>query len=188
MDKIVFDIETKNSFFDVGGQDNLTDLEVSVAGIYSYQQDKYFIFDENELEKLNDFLKKADLVIGFASKRFDVPILNKYLNIDLTKLPHYDIQEEIQKLIKKRIGLGVLAEANLGIGKLSHGLEAIDMYQRGEIQKLKEYCLQDVKLTKELFDLIKNRGFLWFPQKDNPNMLKLNLKYVEQEYNQQFLV
>jgi len=47
MNKIVFDIETKNSFEDVGGDQNIDKLEVSVVGVYSYDQDKYFCFGEN---------------------------------------------------------------------------------------------------------------------------------------------
>ena len=35
MDQIVFDIETKNSFADVGGEANLKKLDVSVVGVYS---------------------------------------------------------------------------------------------------------------------------------------------------------
>ena len=51
MDAIVFDIETKNSFADVGGQENLKKLDVSVVGVYSYNDDAYSCFEENELEK-----------------------------------------------------------------------------------------------------------------------------------------
>src|SRR3989344_2090301 len=130
-DKVVFDIETKNTFADVGGDQNVDKLEVSVVGVYSYNKNEYFCFDENELGKLDDFFKNANLIIGFSSKRFDVPVLEKYFKFNLAAVPHYDILEEIVKSFGRRIGLGVLAEANLGIGKTGHGLEAIDMYARG---------------------------------------------------------
>jgi len=180
MDKIVFDIETKNSFADVGGQENLKKLEVSVVGLYSYKDDKYFVFDENELRKIDDFLKRSHLLIGFSSKRFDLPVLEKYFDFNLTAIPHYDILEEIEKTSGRRISLALLAEANLGIGKTSHGLEAVEMYHRGEIQKLKDYCLQDVRITKEIFELIKNQGYLWVPQRDLPQMVKVPLLYKEE--------
>ena len=76
--------------------------------------------------------------------------------------------------------MGVLAEANLGVGKTGKGLEAIDLYRNGEIEKLKNYCLQDVKLTKEIFELIKNQSFLWIPQRDLPQMIKLPIFYKEE--------
>lgn len=180
MDKVVFDIETKNTFQDVGGDQNVHKLEVSVVGAYSYDKNEYVCFDENEMEKLGKVLKNAGLLVGFSSKRFDVPVLEKYFDFKLSAIPHYDILEEITNSFGRRIGLGVLAEANLGIGKTGHGLEAIGMYERGEIEKLKNYCLQDVKITKEIFDLIRNQGYLWIPQRDVPDMIRLPLTYKEE--------
>ena len=179
-DKVVFDIETKNTFADVGGDQNVDKLEVSVVGVYSYNKNEYFCFDENELGKLDDFFKNANLIIGFSSKRFDVPVLEKYFKFNLAAVPHYDILEEIVKSFGRRIGLGGLAGANLGIGKTGHGLGAIDMDARGEVEKLKSYCLQDVKITKEIFDLIRNQGYLWIPQWNVPDMIKLPLTYKEE--------
>ncbi len=179
MDKIVFDIETKNSFADVGGEANLRNLDVSVVGVYSYNQDKYFCFEENELDRLGELLKRAHLLVGFSSKRFDLPILEKYFDFKISGVNHFDILEEIEKNFGRRIGLDALAQANLGIGKTGKGLEAIELYRRGEIEKLKSYCLQDVKITKEIFELIQNKGYLWIPQRDLPQMIKLPLIYKE---------
>src|ERR1051325_8149536 len=120
-DRLVFDIETKNSFADVGGDSNIHKLEVSVVGVYSYDQDKYFCFDENELPKLGEMMKNARLIIGFSSKRFDVPVLRKYFKFNVEAIPHFDILECVEKSLGRRIGLGVLGEANLGIGKTGHG-------------------------------------------------------------------
>jgi len=187
-DKLVFDIETKNSFADVGGDRNVELLQVSVVGAYSYNQDKYFCFDEQELDRFVDLVKGAKLLVGFSSKRFDVPVLKKNLPFDMAKIPHFDILEEIEKALGRRIGLGVLAEANLGIGKTGHGLEAIELWKRGEIQKLKDYCVQDVKITKEIFDLIRNQGFLWIPERGIPQMKKIEIKYVEEPAVQASLI
>lgn len=188
MDKIVFDIETKNSFDDVGGQENLHQLNVSVVAVYSYQRDQYFCFDEHQLKQLNDFLKHAGLLIGFSSKRFDVPVLNKYFDFNLAGLPHYDILEEIEKSLGRRVGLNVLAGANIGSSKTGHGLEAIEMYKRGEMEKLKNYCLQDVKITKEIFDLIRRQGYLWIPERNLPQMTKVPVIYQEENFFQTKLI
>ncbi len=187
-DRIVFDIETKNSFEEVGCYNNLKDLEVSVACFYSYKEDKYFCLEEKELKEFEEYLKKTELLIGFSSKRFDIPVLEKYFNFNLNALPHFDILEEIEKSLGRRVGLGVLAEANIGSGKLSNGAEAINMYKRGEIAALKEYCLQDVKITKEIFELIKKQGYLWVPQKNNPEMIKVVINFQEPENFQYQLI
>ncbi|MEK9194659.1 MAG: hypothetical protein AAB884_02505, partial [Patescibacteria group bacterium] len=102
-------------------------------------------------------------------------------NFNLTAVPHFDILEEIEKIFGRRVSLGSLAEANLNIGKTGHGLEAIELYKKGEIEKLKNYCLQDVKITKEIFDLIRNQGYLWVPRRDIPQMAKVAIEYKEVE-------
>ena len=185
---IVFDIETKNTFDDVGGRNNVAKLDVSVVGTYAYHDDTYKVFDESELNELGELLRTARPLIGFASKRFDVPVLNKYLNFNLDALPQFDILEKIEHQLKRRISLGILAEANVGVGKTGHGLEAIDMYHRGEMDKLKEYCLQDVKITKLIFDLIASRGYLWIPQRNIPQMEKLEIMYKPPEKEPQSLL
>jgi len=180
-DKLVFDIETKNTFADVGGQEHIRDLDVSMVGVYSYNNDMYYAFDEHEMNKLEDMMKNAYLLIGFASKRFDVPVLDKYFKFNLSSLPHFDILEEVEKSFGRRVGLGILAEANIGAGKTAHGLDAVDFYRNGDIEKLKEYCLQDVKITKEIYDLMKRQGYLWIPQRNTSQMEKVEFTFNEVE-------
>ncbi len=181
MDKIVFDIETQNTFADVGGEENMDKFKISVVCAYSYDNNKYYCFEENELEGLGEMMKNAGLIVGFWSKRFDVPILNNYFKFNLAAIPHYDILDEIVKAWGRRISLDLLGEANLGIRKTGHGLDAIDWYKNGEMQKLKDYCTQDVKITKQIFDLIRTQKYLWIPQRNTPEMAKVELEYQEPE-------
>lgn len=176
-DKLVFDIETKFTFDDVSA--HIPDFEISVVGVYSYADDSYYAYEENEFPVLGALLQRTHLLVGFSSKRFDLPILQKYFNFKLSPIPHYDILEAIEKSFGRRVGLGVLAEANLGVGKSAHGLQAIEFWKNGEIQKLKDYCLQDVKITKDLYELIKKQGYLWVPQRNTSQMAKVELKYEE---------
>jgi len=179
MDKLVFDIETKDTFDEVGGQENLKDLSLSVVGVYSYAGNTYRAYEEHELPALAEVLRRAHLLIGFSSKRFDLPILQKYFNFNLSSIPHLDILEAIEKSFGRRVGLGLLAEANLGIGKSAHGLQAIEFWKKGEIRKLKDYCLQDVKITKDLYELMQKQGYLWIPQRNTSQMAKVELKFEE---------
>lgn len=178
-DKIVLDIETKDSFDDVGGRENLKALSVSVVGVYSYNQDRYFCFDDKELDKLGELLKGVYLLLGFSIKRFDLPVLEKYFNFNLDSIPCFDILDQIENTLGRRISLDLLAQANLGIGKTGHGLQAIELYRNGEIARLKEYCLQDVKITKDIYEYIKAKKFVWIPQKYSPEMIKLPVNYEE---------
>ena len=96
-DKIVIDIETKNTFFDVGGKENLKDLDASLVCVYSYNKGDFLLFREDKLHNLGPILQDAGLVIGFSINRFDLPVLDKYFSFNLLSLPTLDILEEIEK-------------------------------------------------------------------------------------------
>lgn len=155
MNKIVFDLETKNTFDEAGSPDPAA-LDISIVGIYDYATDKYECFEENELAKLWPYFEKADMIIGYNSDHFDIPILNKYYPGDLTQLKSIDLMQEIKKNLGKRIGLGSIAESTLGYGKSGHGLDAIYWWKNGEIEKIKKYCLDDVRVTKELYEYMRD--------------------------------
>ncbi len=178
-DKVVLDIETKNSFADVGGRDRLHKLDVSFVGLYSYNEDKYLSFRETQLVELEAFLKNVGLVIGFSINRFDIPVLAKYFKFDLWKIDRLDLLDEIETSAGQRIGLDLLAQANLGVGKTSHGLEAIKFYKEGRWEELEKYCLNDVKITKDLYELAKNKGHLIVPERNTGNRLQVKLAFQD---------
>jgi len=180
MDKLVIDIETSNTFADVGGQDHVKDLKVSLIGVYSYNKDKFFCFDENQIADFGPMLKQAGLVIGFAINRFDIPVLDKHYNFNLFALERLDILEEIELKLGQRISLSALAKANLGIAKEHHGLEAIKMYREGQIEELKNYCLNDVKLTRDLYELTRKQGHLLVPDRNTGELIKAEFKWREE--------
>ena len=177
MDKLVIDIETKNTFADVGGPQNLTALQISFVGVYSYKQDAYLSFFENELEKLKSLLQNAGLIIGFSINRFDLPILNKHLGVNLNEIENIDILDDIEQKLGHRVGLDWLAQTNLKVGKTAHGLEAIKFYKEGRLEELKNYCLQDVKLTKDLYELGKKQGHLLVPTNYGAEIAKVEFDW-----------
>jgi len=155
--EIVLDIETSNSFADVGKYDPAL-LKVSLVGIYSYADDAYRSFLEPELPQMWRLLEAADRIIGYNLLGFDYKVLNTYYPGDLFKFPTLDIMAEIEKVIGFRVKLDDVAHASLGTGKSGNGLQAIEFFRRGEIDKLRDYCLQDVKVTKEVYEFgLKNQ-------------------------------
>ncbi len=157
-DVIVLDLETQKSFDEVGGRDNLHLLRVSVVGIYSYNQDLFRTFTEWETLSLRGILEDAGLIVGFNIKRFDYPVLEPYLKRSLKNLPTLDIMEEVERFLGHRLSLDTLVKATLGEGKTGHGLDAIRYFREGEIEKLKSYCLADVRLTRDLYEYGKRHG------------------------------
>src|SRR6185503_86595 len=114
--------------------------------------DKYYSFEEHELPKLSPILQSADQIIGYNIKDFDFEVIQPYLNFNIFEVPYLDLLEEIAKVLQHRIKLEVVAQGTLGSGKSGNGLEAILYYQNGRWDLLKKYCLDDVKITKQVYD------------------------------------
>lgn len=162
----MLDIETKHMH--TSGPDTiLSDLDPSFVGIYSYNQNKYFGFFEAEFPELKKLMQEPALLVGFSSNRFDIPILSRVLNLVFDKHPRLDLCEEIELRTGRRVGLNTLGLVNLGYGKTGQGIEAPQLFAEGRTEELKDYCLNDVKLTKELYDLVRSQKFLKIPKKDS---------------------
>jgi DEAD/DEAH box helicase domain-containing protein len=63
------------------------------------------------------------------------------------------------------VGLGNIASATLGVGKSADGLQAIEWFKNGQIDLMLDYCEQDVKVTKEVYEFGKKNGFVYFTPK-----------------------
>ena len=149
MRKLVFDIETSNIFSDVGSN-NPADLAISVVGVYEYENDKYSTFLQEDFNKLWPIIENTDMFITFNGNHFDIPLLNKYYSGDLLKIKSLDLLKEMQKSAGRRMKLDQIAEGTLGVNKSGHGLDAIRWWRDGEVEKVKKYCLDDVRITKDL--------------------------------------
>ncbi|MBU0660974.1 ribonuclease H-like domain-containing protein [Patescibacteria group bacterium] len=155
--EIVFDIET------IGDIKNLSTMKVTVVSIYEYETDSYRSFEEHELKELWPILEKAERIIGYNSEHFDVPILNRYYTGDLTIIPHLDLLKVIKESCGKRFKLDDVAQATLQMKKSADGLIAMEWFRQGEIQKVKDYCEQDVRVTKEVYDYGVKNSMIYYP-------------------------
>ena len=185
---IVLDLETKRTFEDVGGRDNLGALGVSMVGVYSYRHKEYQAYFENDFPKLFSILSDKPLVIGFNHRRFDMPVLQPYFkDFDLKQLKLLDVMEELTKILGHRIGLDAVAQATLGTKKSGHGLDAIRYWNTGDLESLKKYCLDDVRITKEVYEYGAKHGELFFMDKFGTGKIKVavNWKMEEDEKSQE---
>lgn len=152
---VVFDLETKNTFQDVGSNDPV-DLDISVACAYDSATDAYTTVTEDELQKLWPVIEQADVLVGYNSNHFDTPLLNKYYPGDIRTIQSIDLMATIQASLGRRVRLDDVAQATLGIKKSANGLMAIKWWREGDIDSIKKYCKQDVKVTKELFEYMRD--------------------------------
>jgi DEAD/DEAH box helicase domain-containing protein len=156
---ITFDLETKNAFQDVGSNDP-TALDMSVVCIHDSLDDSYKSFLETDLKDLWPILEQADMLVTWNGDHFDIPILNKYYTGDLSKIKSLDLMREVQLILGRRLKLDTVAEATLGKKKSGNGLEAIEWWKKGEIEKIIYYCIEDVKITRELYDYAISKSHL----------------------------
>ena len=180
-DQIVLDLETQRAFDEVEGR-RPDLLGISVVGIYLYDTQEYKTYEESELEELENELSQCSRLIGFNIRRFDIQVLKPYLKkIDATKISVFDILEDIEKRLGHRLSLESVVRGTFGIGKSGTGLDAIVYYRQGEMDTLKQYCLDDVRLTKNVYEFGKKEGKIYYLSKDGQNRLSLDVEWKDPE-------
>lgn len=157
----VLDLETQKGFHEVDRK-KLHLLKVSVACLYDSRTDSYTAFEEKELLKMEEILKQADLVIGFNIRDFDLEVLAPYFVTPVKTLPVLDLLVEFERMRGHRISLQSIAQATLGRSKSGSGWDALQLFKDGKMKELKEYCLEDVRLTKEIYEYGAKHGKISF--------------------------
>jgi DEAD/DEAH box helicase domain-containing protein len=159
--KVVFDIETANIFDDVGSYDPAK-LDISIVGIHDSETNEYSAYKIEEFDKLWQIIEQTDMLIGYNSDHFDIPLLNKYYPGDLTQIKSLDLLAEIKKSLGRRLRLDTIAEATIGTNKSGHGLEAVQWWREGKEDLVRKYCLDDVKITKKVYDYARKHNVLLY--------------------------
>lgn len=174
---VVYDIETKFSFDEVGGRDNFEALGISVLGAFDYRTARFSTYTEDELGRFAERLQEYPLLVGFNSKKFDTPILQKHVKFDLKKLKQLDIMDELVKVLGHRVSLESVAKATLGCGKSGDGMDALRFYREGKMEELKKYCLDDVRITRDIFEFGANHGELFYTPKFGPGRARAKVEW-----------
>ena len=170
---IYFDLETRKLAQDVGGWRNIHLMGVSVAVIYDSIEKCFLSYTEEKIPELLTYLQKADLIVGFNIKSFDYTVLSAYAGKKIKYLPTFDILEDVFKRLGFRLGLDHLAGETLGTGKSADGIQAVEWFRQGEMEKLTEYCKQDVAATRDLFLYGINNGHLIYRTKTDKSRVRL---------------
>ncbi len=155
--EIVLDIETDGLIGAGGAMPKIT-----LIGVYFYETDEYASYLEHELPELWPRLERADRIIGYNTRGFDFLVMNSYYPGDFLTFPNLDLLEGITASLGFRLKLDAVAQATVGAGKNGHGLQALEYFRKGELDKLRAYCLQDVKVTKEVYEYGRDHGEVFY--------------------------
>lgn len=187
--EVIYDIETQKLFEEIATNDP-ADLGISVVSVYRREIDKTGkeisgemksfwtdevkdLFGDKELyfESMWPWFEEADRIIGYNSFGFDNPAMNGiYMAGDFTKLKHFDVLDEIKKVLGFRIKLDAVAKETIGAGKSADGLDAVKWWKKRDLESLgnlKKYCEMDVEVTTKVYDFAQSKGKLMFKDKWN---------------------
>lgn len=162
---VVLDIETRESFQDIGGFEP-SRLTLSVAGVYDAATGSERSYRAEQLPELAEVLRQTPRVVGYNLLGFDYAVLKSVFSFDPYTLPTVDLFDHLQRVLGFRPKLDDVARATLGKGKSGNGLDAIRLYQEGNWDALTRYCLDDVHITKEIYEYGLQHGHVKFPMRD----------------------
>lgn len=197
---VVLDIETQKLADEVpGGWENIPGFGIAVVGV-TYVQDFYHAsayyvdpeafpseqwekagkFEDRifEVEHLFDNLYESPCIVTFNGINFDYEVLRPYgFNPSLVKDTSYDILHEIEKVLGHRVSLESAARVTLGVGKSGDGKDAPKWFRDGEVEKVFQYCIDDVDITLRLYEHILKRGYInYFDRAGRPKQCRLTAK------------
>ena len=178
MNIVVFDLETQNLFEDVGGRNNIAALKVSCGVTWSSATNAFTVYWEKDIPALITELKSAWRVVGFNVKGFDYEVLRPYAPTErLQFLPTLDLMDDLYRTLNFRLSLDALARGTLGDTKSASGLQAVEWWRSGELDKLAAYCQVDVDVTRRIYEFGCEHGFVkYISRLGSKQTVKVNWK------------
>lgn len=161
---MVFDVETRRSAAEVGGWNHADRMGVSVAVVWDGGD--FRAFRQEELPAMFALLRRAGLVVGFNSLRFDYQVLQPFADFALRSLPTLDLLQELKERLHYRVSLDNLGRATLDAPKSADGLQALRWWKEGRLDEIMAYCRADVDITRRLYEYGREHGHLLFTNKD----------------------
>lgn len=172
-----FDLETQKSAEEVGGWGNIHKMGLAVGVVWDSLDREFFTYEEKDAAQLVDKLRTADLAVGFNIIGFDYTVLQPYSDFDLQEINTFDMLVDVKKKLGFRLSLNHLAQHTLNAEKSADGLVSLQWYKEGKINKIIQYCRQDVEITRDLYLFGEEHGFVKYQSRSgNPLELKVDWK------------
>ncbi|MCI0607656.1 MAG: ribonuclease H-like domain-containing protein [Anaerolineae bacterium] len=162
MNLVYFDLESQKLFEEVGGR-YPSKLLLACGVTWSTDRNDFSVYWERDAAALIDELKSADRVIGFNIINFDYEVLRPYaLDVNFRALRSTDMLADIYRTLNFRLSLDSIAKATLGITKSADGIQSVQWYRNGELDKVAEYCKADVDVTRKVYEFGRDHGFVHY--------------------------
>jgi len=152
-------------------------MKLAVGVVWDSCEEEYFSYQENTALQLVEKLQTADLVVGFNVAKFDYGVLQPYatkMDFDLDEINTSDMLVDINKKLGHRLSLNHLAENTLNAKKSADGLVSLQWFKEGKMDKIIEYCKQDVEITRDLFLYGVSHGYVKYSTRSGIAKLPVN--------------
>lgn len=165
MNTVYFDVETQKLFENVGGRD-ASKLLLACGVTWSTVRNDFAVYWEKDAATLVAELKSADRVVGFNSIGFDYEVLKPYApNENFRTFRSTDMLQDIFRTLNFRLSLDSIARATLGTTKTADGVQSVEWFRNGELDKVAEYCKSDVDITRRVYEFGRENGFVHYYSK-----------------------
>lgn len=162
----VLDVETRYSAKEVGGWHNTKNMGVSLVVVYDSRSNAYTAYEQEEIPLMVKNLEGIGVVIGFNITKFDYSVLAPHAaHFDFRLLPTIDLLTCVYRQLSYRVSLDNIASATLGASKSADGLLALQWWKEQRLDLIREYCQQDVALTKDVYLYGQEHGHVLFTNK-----------------------
>lgn len=174
-DIIVLDLEIQDPITNPKQWEETHKIKISCCVVYSFKDDTFRVYDYTMDDILNLRMRiiEADLVVGYNSNKFDLPVIFELPDKQLPdNVKTFDILAETWKALglnpnvftnlHRGYNLDAAARSTLGTTKFNHGSNAPQLFRNQQWGKLISYCLDDVRLTRNLFEHLTHFNELKF--------------------------
>lgn len=166
-----------------GGWRDFSNMGISVIGAYDYVEDRYRVFCADNSKEFAELCNARDLCVGFNNIPFDNQLIRSSSPwLSPTDANCYDLLIEIWASVGLSsefnykthggYGLDAVCEKNFGTKKSGSGALAPVLWQQGKTGEVIDYCLNDVRLTKQLFDAVLTGAPIKSPKEDRNLILR----------------
>lgn len=186
MDHIVLDVEIQKCIGDGGlSWDDTDRLGVAVAVVWEYRTARMRVYGPDDVPALRERLLVADRISGYNIWNFDFPVVWGIsrpdwnpgdLDLNTTGVKGA-LRPKCNDLLRRiwaaqgfdpdrwQPGMGGsklddIAEATIGARKVGNGADAPRWYQTGQVQRVANYCADDVAIERDLTDFVDRYGYV----------------------------
>ncbi len=166
MNIVYFDLETQRLLDEVGGRTGIPKLGLACGVTWSTARNDFAVYWEKDAAALVAELKAAERVVGFNILNFDYEVLKPYApQENFRAFRSTDMLADIFKVLNFRLSLDSLAKASLGATKSADGIQSVEWFRKGELDKVAEYCKADVDITRRVYEFGRDNGFVHYYSK-----------------------